>query len=174
MYAGIGEAGEWHREIDRPVHVVEELEPAADADARQSEAGILIWQRIVQRERSGVAESVETPLIAGRFLARRRTLADLARRGVEIVADVDQLRFRPMDAVPPELRDTYRYTQGQHLTLRARLGDDEVRRSYSICSGVHECSLRIAIKDIEPLREITPVIRKSLKYQQIVASIADR
>ena len=52
-------------------------------------------------------------------------------------------------AVPPELRDAYRYTQGQHLTLRARLGEDEVRRSYSICSGVGERTLRIAIKHVD-------------------------
>ncbi len=52
-------------------------------------------------------------------------------------------------AVPPELHDVYRYTQGQHLTLRARLGEDEVRRSYSICSGVGERTLRIAIKHVD-------------------------
>ena len=51
--------------------------------------------------------------------------------------------------VPTELQDTYRYTQGQHLTLRATLGADEVRRSYSICSGVGERLLRIAIKHVD-------------------------
>lgn len=49
-------------------------------------------------------------------------------------------------AVPQELQDTYRYTQGQHLTLRAAVGGEDLRRSYSICSAVQENSLRVAIK----------------------------
>lgn len=48
--------------------------------------------------------------------------------------------------VPPALQDAYRYTQGQHLTLRAAIHEEDVRRSYSICSGVQENSLRVAIK----------------------------
>ena len=52
-------------------------------------------------------------------------------------------------AVPPDLVDRYRYTQGQHLTVRARFDGDEVRRSYSICSGVDERTLRIAIKQVD-------------------------
>lgn len=52
-------------------------------------------------------------------------------------------------AVPEELDQTYRYTQGQHLTLRTQLNGSEVRRSYSICSGVDEASLRIAIKHVD-------------------------
>ena len=49
-------------------------------------------------------------------------------------------------AVPPELQDAYRYTQGQHLTLRAMINEEDVRRSYSICSAVQESTLRVAIK----------------------------
>lgn len=49
-------------------------------------------------------------------------------------------------AVPPELADRFAYQQGQHLTLRARIGDEDVRRSYSICSAVQENRLRVAIK----------------------------
>ena len=52
-------------------------------------------------------------------------------------------------AVPPSLAGAYRYTQGQHLTLRARLDGEEVRRSYSICSGVDDRALRIAIKQVD-------------------------
>lgn len=49
-------------------------------------------------------------------------------------------------AVPPDLRESYRYTQGQYLTLRTRIDDEEVRRSYSICSAVQDNTLRVAIK----------------------------
>jgi ring-1,2-phenylacetyl-CoA epoxidase subunit PaaE len=37
-------------------------------------------------------------------------------------------------AVPPELRATFDFQPGQFLTLRARIGGQETRRSYSICS----------------------------------------
>ncbi len=49
-------------------------------------------------------------------------------------------------AVPPQLADAFRFVQGQHLTLRARIGGEDVRRSYSICSAVQDGDLRIAIK----------------------------
>ncbi|MFI9150892.1 1,2-phenylacetyl-CoA epoxidase subunit PaaE [Streptomyces sp. NPDC053367] len=37
-------------------------------------------------------------------------------------------------AVPPELREAYRYTPGQHLALRRLVDGVEVRRTYSICA----------------------------------------
>jgi ring-1,2-phenylacetyl-CoA epoxidase subunit PaaE len=49
-------------------------------------------------------------------------------------------------AVPSELKDSFRYTQGQHLTLRADIDGEDVRRSYSICSAVQDDALRVAIK----------------------------
>ena len=49
-------------------------------------------------------------------------------------------------AVPAELASSFAYQQGQHLTLRAQIGDEDVRRSYSICSAVQEGLLRVAIK----------------------------
>jgi ring-1,2-phenylacetyl-CoA epoxidase subunit PaaE len=49
-------------------------------------------------------------------------------------------------AVPEALAEPFRFTAGQHLTLRADIGGEDVRRSYSICSGVQDGSLRIAVK----------------------------
>ncbi|WP_426208985.1 1,2-phenylacetyl-CoA epoxidase subunit PaaE [Massilia sp. TWP1-3-3] len=49
-------------------------------------------------------------------------------------------------AVPPELAPNFLYQQGQHLTLRALIDGEDVRRSYSICSAVQEGLLRVAIK----------------------------
>lgn len=49
-------------------------------------------------------------------------------------------------AVPPELKSTFAYQQGQHLTLRAMIDGEDVRRSYSICSAVQDDTLRVAIK----------------------------
>jgi ring-1,2-phenylacetyl-CoA epoxidase subunit PaaE len=48
--------------------------------------------------------------------------------------------------VPPALRDAFRFVQGQHLTLRADVGGEDLRRSYSICSAVQDGALRIAVK----------------------------
>lgn len=48
--------------------------------------------------------------------------------------------------VPPALKDAFRFVQGQHVTLRADVGGDDLRRSYSICSAVQDDCLRIAVK----------------------------
>lgn len=48
--------------------------------------------------------------------------------------------------VPPELREDYAFTQGQHLTIRTELAGDDVRRNYSICSPVSSGVLRVAVK----------------------------
>ncbi len=49
-------------------------------------------------------------------------------------------------AVPSALADAFRFAPGQHLTLRTTIGGEDVRRSYSICSAVHDGTLRIAVK----------------------------
>src|SRR4051794_6149571 len=49
-------------------------------------------------------------------------------------------------AVPDALAEPFRYAAGQHVTLRADIDGQDVRRSYSICSGVHDGALRIAVK----------------------------
>lgn len=51
-------------------------------------------------------------------------------------------------AVPPQLKQTFQYRQGQHLTLRTMIGSEEVRRSYSICAAVQDDQLRVAIKRV--------------------------
>ncbi|MFG6449298.1 1,2-phenylacetyl-CoA epoxidase subunit PaaE [Roseateles sp. BYS180W] len=50
--------------------------------------------------------------------------------------------------VPPELRETFRYTQGQYLTLRAEVGGEDLRRSYSICAGVDDDELRVGVRKV--------------------------
>ncbi|MBP0656418.1 hypothetical protein J8J20_21335, partial [Mycobacterium tuberculosis] len=53
-------------------------------------------------------------------------------------ADTISVRFD----VPNELREAYRFTQGQFLTLRVPPGQlpghEELRRSYSICCAVQD------------------------------------
>jgi ring-1,2-phenylacetyl-CoA epoxidase subunit PaaE len=49
-------------------------------------------------------------------------------------------------AVPEHLREDYRYSHGQHLTVRTELAGDDVRRNYSICAPASSGLLRIAVK----------------------------
>jgi len=52
-------------------------------------------------------------------------------------------------AIPDELAADYRFAPGQYLTLKTVLGGEEVRRSYSICSGPEDGEIRIAVKRID-------------------------
>lgn len=51
--------------------------------------------------------------------------------------------------VPVELTDTFRFKQGQNLTIRKTLNGEELRRNYSICSSPFDNSLRVAVKKVE-------------------------
>ena len=68
------------------------------------------------------------------------TISDLRRE----TADAVSLAF----AVPERLRAAYRYVPGQYLTLRTTIDGEDVRRSYSICSGLDDGELRVAIKRV--------------------------
>jgi len=48
--------------------------------------------------------------------------------------------------LPRDLKETFAYQPGQYLTLRAILEGEEVRRSYSICAGLPDGELRVAVK----------------------------
>lgn len=50
--------------------------------------------------------------------------------------------------IPEDLAQSYQFKQGQFLTLRTQIDGQEVRRSYSICSGVQDNEMRVAIKRV--------------------------
>lgn len=66
--------------------------------------------------------------------------------------NVKNIRQETQDAVsialtvPSELAESYKYKPGQYLTFRTTLDGEEVRRSYSICTGIQENELRVAVK----------------------------
>src|SRR4051812_2185991 len=68
---------------------------------------------------------------------------------------VNDLRRESSDAVsltfaiPQELTADYSFAPGQYLTLRTTMDGEEVRRSYSICSGPDDGELRIAVKKVD-------------------------
>ena len=51
--------------------------------------------------------------------------------------------------VPEDLQVEFAFTPGQHLTLRAMINGEDVRRSYSICSAQSEDRLQVGIKRVE-------------------------
>lgn len=52
-------------------------------------------------------------------------------------------------AVPDALKKTFRFKQGQSLTIRKTVNGEELRRNYSICSSPQDDALKIAIKKVD-------------------------
>ena len=71
----------------------------------------------------------------------RLAVNDLRRESTDAVS----LTF----AIPKELAGDYQFAPGQYLTLRTTMDGEEVRRSYSICSGPDDGELRIAVKKVD-------------------------
>ena len=70
-----------------------------------------------------------------------------ALRVAEIVpetAEANSIRFE----IPPELRETFAFRAGQHLTLRATIDGEEVRRNYSLCTAPAEGDWMVTVKRI--------------------------
>ena len=70
-----------------------------------------------------------------------------ALRVAEIVpetAEANSIRFE----IPPELRERFAFKAGQHLTLRATIDGEEVRRNYSLCTAPDESDWMVTVKRI--------------------------
>jgi ring-1,2-phenylacetyl-CoA epoxidase subunit PaaE len=68
-------------------------------------------------------------------------------RVAEIVpetAEANSIRFE----IPPELRDAFRFKAGQHLTLKADIDGEEVRRNYSLCTAPDDEDWMVTVKRI--------------------------
>jgi len=50
--------------------------------------------------------------------------------------------------IPKKLQQNFSFKQGQHLTLRKIINDEDVRRSYSLCSSPLDKKWKVAIKQI--------------------------
>jgi ring-1,2-phenylacetyl-CoA epoxidase subunit PaaE len=68
------------------------------------------------------------------------TISDIRRE----TSDSVSLAF----AVPTALKKQFAFVPGQYLTVRTLLNGADCRRSYSICSGLTDGDLRIAIKKV--------------------------
>jgi ring-1,2-phenylacetyl-CoA epoxidase subunit PaaE len=59
-------------------------------------------------------------------------------------AEANSIRFE----IPLELRDSFAFTAGQHLTLRATINGTEVRRNYSLCTAPRDADWMVTVKRI--------------------------
>src|SRR5512144_206053 len=59
-------------------------------------------------------------------------------------AEANSIRFE----VPPELREEFAFKAGQHLTLRATINGEEVRRNYSLCTAPSDSDWMVTVKRI--------------------------
>ena len=64
--------------------------------------------------------------------------------------------------IPSELQDVFKFRQGQHLTLKADINGEDVRRSYSLCSSPEEKQWKVAVKLI-PGGKFSTYINNTLK-----------
>jgi ring-1,2-phenylacetyl-CoA epoxidase subunit PaaE len=70
--------------------------------------------------------------------------------------------------VPADLKQEFKYKQGQYLTLKFNIKGEEVRRSYSICSSpVEENELRVAIKKVKEGR-VSSFINDNTKVGDVI------
>ena len=65
----------------------------------------------------------------------------------EIVDETAEARSIRFD-VPAELRERFKFKPGQHLTLKAEIGNEEVRRNYSLCVAPGDGQLKVTVKRI--------------------------
>ena len=51
--------------------------------------------------------------------------------------------------IPQNLHEKFAYQPGQHITLRTFINNEEIRRSYSLCSSPLNKEWRIAVKKVD-------------------------
>jgi ring-1,2-phenylacetyl-CoA epoxidase subunit PaaE len=64
-----------------------------------------------------------------------------------VVDETSEARSIRFD-VPDELRETFKFKPGQHLTLKADIGGEEVRRNYSLCVAPQDGQVTVTVKRI--------------------------
>ncbi|MCA0154319.1 2Fe-2S iron-sulfur cluster-binding protein [Winogradskyella vincentii] len=65
----------------------------------------------------------------------------------DIYKETDDCSVLTID-VPDALKNEFSFHQGQHLTLKADINGEDVRRSYSLCSSPVEDKWQVAVKQI--------------------------
>ena len=50
--------------------------------------------------------------------------------------------------IPENLRQQFRFKQGQHLTVRKEIDGQDIRRNYSLCSSPMDNEWKVAVRTI--------------------------
>src|SRR5688572_22514851 len=84
-----------------------------------------------------------TPTRSGRLMAEHFYKLRVAEIVPE-TEDANSVRFE----LPEGLKEIFRFRAGQHLSVRAVIGGEEVRRNYSLCVAPDEGQLKVTVKRI--------------------------
>ncbi len=125
--------------------------------------GVLRQHRRATPRRTGAAVPAVAMAAAAPATGRSHFHPLTVKEIVRETADAVSVAF----SVPKELAPAFRFDPGQHLTLRTHLNGDEVRRSYSLCSGVTDGELRIAVKRVDG-GLASPWVNRSLAVGDVV------
>lgn len=79
----------------------------------------------------------------------------------DIYKEIDDCSVVTFD-IPSELTEEFAFRQGQHLTLKADIDGEDVRRSYSLCSSPLENEWKVAVKLI-PGGKFSSLVNNQLK-----------
>lgn len=127
------------------VHLLTAGTDAAGRGVRTAVAGVVLAvlgltaARIVPAFRAGRPPAAAGPRAPASVFHRLR-VAEVLRETPDAVS----VRL----AVPRELAGKFRFAPGQHVVVRGRPSGAVLSRAYSICSGVTEGQLRIAVRQV--------------------------
>jgi len=51
--------------------------------------------------------------------------------------------------IPDNLKDKFQFIAGQYITIKIKLGDEEIRRAYSLCSAPNSGEFKVTVKEVK-------------------------
>ncbi|WP_286761769.1 ferredoxin--NADP reductase [Salegentibacter sp. UBA1130] len=51
--------------------------------------------------------------------------------------------------IPENLKEEFKFDAGQYITIKIKLGDEELRRAYSLCSAPNSGEFKVTVKEVE-------------------------
>lgn len=51
--------------------------------------------------------------------------------------------------IPNNLKETFQFEAGQYITIKFNLGDEEIRRAYSLCSAPNSGEFKVTVKEVK-------------------------
>ena len=69
--------------------------------------------------------------------------------------------------IPENLQEEFTFKQGQYLTLRTTINDEDIRRSYSLCSSPKDNEWKVAVKQI-PQGKFSTFVNQTLKKGDVL------